>query len=61
MRKIYCLVAAFIITIVLVTLGLDMLSAPNSIENILGIVILIVTTVSMIETRCLTNLIRKKK
>lgn len=46
----------FVIFIILITLGLEMISAPNTIENVIGFLILVVTVLISIKTKCLTTL-----
>lgn len=47
----------FVIFIVLLTLGLEMISAPNTIENVIGFLILVATVLISIKTKCLTTYI----
>lgn len=44
----------FIICIALMTLGLEMISAPNTIENVIGFFIVVITLYLSIRTKCLT-------
>lgn len=46
----------FIISIALFTLGLGMISTPNSIENVLGFLLIVVTFYLSIKTKCLTTI-----
>ena len=46
----------FIWTIYLITLGLDMVSTPNTTENIIGFVIVFLTMYTSIKTKCFTNI-----
>lgn len=55
------LVVWFVVFMALLTSSLSLISAPNTIENLLGVVILAVTVALSIETKCLTNLIIRKK
>lgn len=48
--------AWFAIFIVLLTLGLEMISAPNTIENVIGFFMLVATLYLSIKTKCLTTL-----
>lgn len=49
------------LTIYLITLGLDMVSVPNTIENIIGFVIVFLTVYVSIKTKCFINIKFKKK
>lgn len=49
------------LTIYLITLGLDMVSVPNTIENIIGCIIVFLTIYVSIKTQCFTNIKIKKK
>ena len=44
----------FVIFIVLLTLGLEMISAPNTIENVIGFFMIVATLYLSIRTKCLT-------
>lgn len=46
----------FILTMYLITLGLDMVSTPNTIENIIGFIIVFLTVYTSIKTKCFTNI-----
>ena len=46
----------FILTMYLITLGLDMVSAPNTIENIIGCLIVFITIYISIKTKCFTDI-----
>ena len=61
MKKGLILVVWFIVFMALLTGCLNLISAPNTIENILGVVILAGTVALSIKTKCLTNLIIEKK
>lgn len=45
----------------LISMSLDMISEPNTIENILGLIIGYVVIFVSIKTRCFTNIKFKKK
>lgn len=47
-------VAWFVIFIILITLGLEMISAPNTIENVIGFFMVVITLYLSIRTKCLT-------
>lgn len=47
-------VAWFVIFIILITLGLEMISAPNTIENVIGFFMVVVTLYLSVRTKCLT-------
>lgn len=55
------LVVWFVVFMALLTSSLSLISAPNTIENLLGVVVLAVTVALSIKTKCLTNLIIRKK
>lgn len=61
MKKCLILVVWFVVFMALLTSSLSLISAPDTIENLLGVVILAVTIVLSKETKCLTNLIIKKR
>lgn len=44
----------FIICIALMTLGLEMISAPNTIKNVIGFFMVVITLYLSIRTKCLT-------
>lgn len=44
----------FVIFIVLLTLGLEMISASNTIENVIGFFMVVITLYLSIRTKCLT-------
>lgn len=52
----------FVIFIILITLGLEMISAPNTIENVIGFFVVVATLHLLVKTECLTliKLERKK-
>lgn len=51
----------FILFMVLLTLGLNMVSEPNTIENVIGFFIIVTIVLISIETKCLTLINFKKK
>ena len=51
----------FILFIVVSSVGFSMLNAANTIENILGVIILIYTVAISIKTKCLTTIKFKRK
>lgn len=53
--------AWIIVSIALVNLGLNMLTASNTIKNVIGLFVVLATIVISIKTRCLTNVTIKKK
>lgn len=61
MKKGLILVVWFVVSMALLTGSLSLMSAPNTIENILGVIVLAATVTLSTETKCLTNLIIKKK
>lgn len=50
----------FIIFVALLTLGLGMMSTPNSVENVLGFLLIVVIFYLSIKTKCLTIIKFKK-
>lgn len=46
----------FVIFIVLLTLGLEMISAPNTIENVIGFFMVVATLYLSVRTKCLTTI-----
>jgi uncharacterized Tic20 family protein len=54
--KYFKIVIWFILTMYLITLGLDMVSVPNTIENIIGCLIVFITIYVSIKTKCFTNI-----
>ena len=44
----------FVIFIILLTLGLEMISAPNTIENVIGFFMVVATLYLSVKTKCLT-------
>ena len=57
MKKGLILVVWFVVFMALLTGSLSLISAPDTIENLLGVVILAVTVALSIKTKCLINLI----
>lgn len=51
----------FIIFMFLISMSLDMISEPNTIENIIGLIVGYITIFVSIKTRCFTNIKFKKK
>jgi len=51
----------FVIFIVLLTLGLEMISAPNTIENVIGFFMIVAILYLSIRTKCLTIIKFNKK
>ena len=51
----------FILFMSLLTLGLNMVSEPNTIENVIGFFIIVAIVLISIETKCLTLINFKKK
>ena len=57
MKKGLILVVWFVVFMALLTGSLSLISAPDTIENLLGVVVLAGTIALSIKTKCLTNLI----
>ena len=51
----------FVIFIILITLGLEMISAPNTIENVIGFFMVVAILYLSIKTKCLTTIKLKRK
>ena len=51
----------FIIFIILITLGLEMISVPNTIENVIGFFMIVTVLYLSIKTKCLTTIKLERK
>ena len=51
----------YVIFIILITLGLEMISVPNTIENVIGFFMIVATLYLSIRTKCLTAIKLEKK
>ena len=51
----------YVIFIILITLGLEMISVPNTIENMIGFFMIVATLYLSIRTKCLTAIKLEKK
>lgn len=51
----------FVIFIILITLGLEMISVPNTIENVIGFFMVMTVLYLSIRTKCLTIIKFNKK
>lgn len=51
----------FVIFIILLTLGLEMISAPNTIENVIGFFMVVAISYLSVKTKCLTAIKLKGK
>ena len=51
----------FVIFIILLTLGLEMISAPNTIENMIGFLMVVTVLYLSIKTKCLTTIKLERK
>lgn len=60
MKKIIILVVWFVMFMGVSTWSLSMISAPNTVENLLGVAILIVVAYLSFKTECLTRIKFKK-
>ena len=62
MGKVIAKVAVwFVIFIILLTLGLEMISAPNTIENVIVFFMVVATLHLSIKTKCLTTIKLERK
>ena len=51
----------FVVFIILITLGLEMISVPNTIENMIGFFMIVATLYLSIRTKCLTAIKLERK
>ena len=51
----------FVIFIILITLGLEMISTPNTIENVIGFFMVVTVLYLSIKTKCLTTIKLERK
>ena len=51
----------FVVFIILITLGLEMISVPNTIENVIGFLMVVTVLYLSIRTKCLTIIKFNKK
>ena len=51
----------FVIFIILITLGLEMISVPNTIENVIGFFMIVTVLYLSIRTKCLTTIKLERK
>lgn len=51
----------FVIFITLITLGLEMISVPNTIENVIGFFMIVATLYLSTRTKCLTAIKLERK
>ena len=61
MKKGLILVVWFVVFMALLTGSLSLISAPNTIENLLGVAVLACTVALSIKTKCLTEIKLKRK
>ena len=61
MKKGLILVVWLVVFMALLTGLLSLISAPNTIKNLIGVVVLAGTVTLSIETKCLTNLTIRRK
>ena len=61
MKKCLILVVWFVVFMALLTGSLSLISAPNTIENLLGVVVLAGTIAFSIKTECLTTIKLERK
>ena len=61
MKKGLILVVWLVVFMALLTGSLSLISAPNTIKNLIGVVVLAGTVTLSIETKCLTNLTLRRK
>ncbi len=60
-RTITRIAAWFVIFIILLTIGFEMISAPNTIENMMGFSMIMAILYLSIKTRCLTAIKLRRK
>ena len=51
----------YVIFIILINLGLEMISVPNTIENVIGFFMIVATLYLSIKTKCLTTIKLERK
>ena len=51
----------FVVFIILITLGLEMISVPNTIENVIGFFMVVTVLYLSIKTKCLTTIKLERK
>ena len=51
----------FVVFIILITLGLEMISVPNTIENVIGFFMIVTVLYLSIKTKCLTTIKLERK
>ena len=51
----------FVIFIILITLGLEMISVPNTIENVIGFFMVVAILYLSVRTKCLTAIKLERK
>ena len=51
----------FVVFIILITLGLEMISVPNTIENVIGFFMIVAILYLSIKTKCLTTIKLERK
>ena len=51
----------FVIFIILITLGLEMISVPNTIKNVIGFFMIVTVLYLSIRTKCLTTIKLERK
>ena len=51
----------FVVFIILINLGLEMFSAPNTIENVIGFFMIVTVLYLSIKTKCLTTIKLERK
>lgn len=62
MGKVMAKVAVwYVIFTILITLGLEMISAPNIIENVIGFFMVVATLYLSVKTKCLTAIKLERK
>lgn len=59
-RKILVVALWFVLFILILNVGLSMISASNSIGNVIGFLMLVATVLISIKTKCLTTIKFKK-
>ena len=59
-NKIVKIIICIILIIIFSNIGFTMISAPNTIENIIGIIIILALVIITVKTKFLTTLTNKK-
>ena len=59
LEKVFLVIFALFTAIGVVSFGFDLLTEPNTMANIIGVILILVTLYVTIKTKCLTTLFKK--